>query len=50
MSSPMGYYSIILKNSQNNKVKRIENLFNEDKMANYPYKRCHKQYCVIIVD
>jgi hypothetical protein len=31
-------------------VKRIENLFDEDKMANYPYIRCHKQYCVIILD
>jgi len=30
-------------------VKRIENLFDEDKMANYPYKRCDKLYCVIIV-
>ena len=31
-------------------VKRIENLFDEDKMANYPYKRCKKQYCIIIID
>ena len=31
-------------------VKKIQNLFDEDKMANYPYKRRHKQYCVIIVD
>jgi len=31
-------------------VKRTENLFDEDKMANYPYKRCHKLYCVIIYE
>jgi hypothetical protein len=29
-------------------VKTTENLFDEDKMASYPYKRCHKLYCVII--
>ena len=31
-------------------VKRTKNLFDEDKMANYPYKRCKKKYCVIIVE
>ncbi|GMO34219.1 MAG: hypothetical protein Ta2B_14710 [Termitinemataceae bacterium] len=30
-------------------VKKINNLFDDDKMANYPYKRCHKEYCVIII-
>jgi len=29
-------------------VKKIKNLFEDDKMANYPYKKCHKKYCVII--
>jgi CRISPR/Cas system Type II protein with McrA/HNH and RuvC-like nuclease domain len=31
-------------------IKKIKNLYDEDKMANYPYKRCGKRYCVIIID
>jgi len=30
-------------------VKKIKNLFEDDKMANYPYKKCRKKYCVIII-
>ena len=37
-------------NGKRFQVKSMYHLFDEDKMANYPYKRCHKQYCVIIVD
>jgi hypothetical protein len=29
-------------------VKKIKNLFDDDKMANYPYK--NKKYCIIIID
>jgi hypothetical protein len=29
-------------------VKKIKNLFFFVYMANYPYKKCHKKYCVII--
>ncbi|MDR2516063.1 MAG: HNH endonuclease [Spirochaetaceae bacterium] len=37
-------------NGKRFQVKRIENLFDEDKMATYPYKRCHKQYCVVLIE
>jgi hypothetical protein len=28
-------------------VKKVKNVFDNDKLANYPYKRYHKKYCVI---
>jgi 5-methylcytosine-specific restriction endonuclease McrA len=31
-------------------VKKVENRFDEDKLANYPYIRCKKRYCVIIME
>jgi 5-methylcytosine-specific restriction endonuclease McrA len=36
-------------NSRLFQVKKVENRFDEDKMANYPYIRCHKEYCIIII-
>jgi hypothetical protein len=30
-------------------IKKRKNLFEDDKMANYPYKKGHKKYCVIIL-
>jgi hypothetical protein len=31
-------------------VKKIKNLFQEDKIVNYPYKKNGKKYCIIIVE
>jgi hypothetical protein len=36
-------------NGKRFQVKRIENRFDEDKMANYPYIIRHKEYCIIIM-
>jgi hypothetical protein len=37
-------------NSSFFQVKKVKNLFDDDKMANYPYKKRGKKYCIIVVE
>jgi CRISPR/Cas system Type II protein with McrA/HNH and RuvC-like nuclease domain len=37
-------------NNKKYQIKKVRNLYKEDKIAPYPYKRNGKKYCIIIIE